>query len=41
MMKISVSNKESPFAFNLSQICALIAGRGVYESGPLVCHEGA
>ncbi len=45
-MKISVVNKVGSFAinmgqsgisfaFNLGQICALIAGRGVYESEPL------
>jgi transposase-like protein len=32
---VNVSQTSISFAFNLGQICALIAGRGVYESEPL------
>ena len=35
LVAVNVGQSRISFAFNLGQNCALIAGRGVYESEPL------
>ncbi len=39
LVAVNVSQSRVLFAFNLGQIRALIASRGVYESGPLQLSE--